>query len=338
MGEHGGAVLVQNPVSPSEYSKNPEDYYSSTSCVNCHSPVPKKENISGADGFFLRPSPCPAEMQWPSYLQTPIRNIETYPWWIHQNYLFTRMQKETPPVLPKKLDLGLTLFMKNGVTVPLSNDLELRTRENSSISFKPIPSGQGQDFSLLLENQTLFQTENISAHLPRWYDFIIPTNLIQTLAIRDGHPIVTAAVGALNLFRSRSNPLFSEFDILDQVLPQLPVAFHTKTGKTVNLKEFQALDVTEARKYHRIEVLFEAARSGRIPGRLRLDDLYHLVRDFQESSQKAKENGVPPADFSKLAALISSVRLTVGLTPDEVNHPGVYMKFKDMGDLNNVQL
>ena len=340
MGGPGGTAVKTQ--AGSDYSKRPEEYYSSTSCVNCHNPVPKNDcdpcHTGSPEPFQLRPSPCPAEMQWPSHLQTPIRNIERYPWWIHQNFLFTRMQKDAAPVVPRKLDLGLTLFMKSGATVPLSNGLELKAHEGASISFKPIPSGSGQDFSLLLENQTLFETKNVSAHLSRWYDFVIPTNLIQTLSIRDGHPIVTAAVGALNLFRSRSNPLFSEFDILDKVLPQLPVAYETKTGKTVTWKEFQDLKTTEARKYHRIEVLFEAARSGRIPGRLRLEDLYHLVRDFQESSRLAKENNVPPADFSKLSALISSISLTVALTPDEVVSPLLFMKFKDADGANAVQL
>jgi hypothetical protein len=340
MGGQGGAAVKPTQY-VSDFQQNPQDYYSSTSCVNCHSSPPETTCIqchkTTPETYLPRPSPCSAEFRWPKYLETPIRDIDRYPWWIHQNFLTTQMKKEDFPVTPKKLDLGVVVLLKEDAKVPLP-DIELRTQKNALISFKPILSGEAQDFNFLLENQTLFSTQNVSAHQRAWYDPLIPQTLIQTLSVRDGHPLLTAAVGVLNLFRSRSNPLNTEFDLIDNLLPNLPVAYQEKTGETRTWAEFGALSKEEKRKYHRIEIFYEAARSARLPERIRLHDLYHLIRDLQEASRKAKENGAQPSDFSKLSALISSIQLKIGMIPEQILDPNVYIKFRDAPGANDIQL
>lgn len=231
--------------------------------------------------------------------------------------------------------MGVEIYLKPDSRVEFS-DKALETRQGSIIFFKPVLGGQGQDLYVLLENQKLLQIQNVSGHVSNWWDVLLPQSLIHTVEVKDGHPTLTMAIGPLNLLRSKQNPSYTEIDLTDKVLPLLPVVYSKETGKTLNKEEFDALSVDEKRKYQRLELLYETVQAGRLPERLRFEDLYHLALNLQQASKIAQKLGATPADLSKVNSLISMIKLNLSLTPEEFSSPNLYMRFRDVPDANQL--
>lgn len=330
MGGPGGASPKVNPshfFSPGDLRRE-EDFYQSNTCVNCHADVPKNPcNSCHTTQFFAsatllpKPSPCDAEFRWPDFLQTPIPRIRDYPWWVEQNFLSTQLQKPGTPIHPQKIDFGIEIFLKPEQSFKVSDYL-FETREDAKIVFAPHLAGQGENLSILLENQSLLELKNIRVTPNAWYGGLLPSNWLQEVIIQEGHPILRAAIGALNLFRNKDNPAYSDVNLQEFIWPTLPIAYDTQSAQVFTGKDYESLKNNSSSTIQRIATTYEIYESQRLPQQIKLSEILQLIADLAKVSKLKKDKG-PSALDQAVASLV--VRLES--IPDEIKYPNFYARF-----------
>lgn len=338
MGGPGGAgpnlSLVHSRIGSRE---NAEDFYKASSCVNCHESIPSNPCNSchsnkpfSSTSFLLRPSPCNAEMRWPEYLQEGIPGISQHPWWIKQNYLAAQIQKEANPINSQKINFGIEIFLKAKESFQ-AGDYRLETQEGSKISLHPHLAGKGENLSILLEDQSLLELQNISVRPINWYAALLPNNWLQEIGIKEGRLFLRAAIGALNLFRNTQNPSYSDIDLQDFILPTLPLAYDEKTGEIFNAHDYKSLPESQQQTLHKIEIFDEIDENGQIPALLKLSDLFHLIQQLGKIAEIKKLD--PKAEkTSPLKEILTSLHFNFEALPDEIRYPGFYAKFESSSE------
>ncbi|MBL7684693.1 MAG: hypothetical protein JNK65_01495, partial [Deltaproteobacteria bacterium] len=308
-----------------------QDYYLTSSCVNCHNPpTHSKSNPiliqEDTKGICLpKPSPCPAEIRWPEHLQSPIKEIKKYPWWIYQNYLSTQMQEKQLALTPKAIESSIVVYLNPGQEISFDG-YKVKTQQGSLVFFNPEFAGQGQNFNLILEGKKLIESQSVSGHSDNAFDALLPKSYIQTIEMKDGHPLLNLAVGPLNLLRSKNNPSYIEYDLMDKITPLLPVAFHLITHETLKLDEYEKLSSNEKKNYQRFTVLYSIAVNKKFPEKIRAEDLFQLYQEFQKPESSSSEKKVAQKN-PLLDHLVQSLFINIKVLPDKWINENLYIKF-----------
>ncbi len=350
----------------------PPDHYSPKSCANCHGGNTRDATSNSGIEFFAAnpdnlaflpsPSDCSAEIFWPESLKTYRDFVQQNPYLRSQNYIQTLLasRQDMFPLEITDSSLGVFLGMKSGSALPeIPRVPSLQVDHDSSVCTGPLAPGlqgpeacqafelewQNGDAQLSLEGLELLSAQDLEVSAKGILGQL-PGAQAKGVTIRQGKLLLSVKVG--NRFWNAALPLafplkgvkitpnpfdpnVYDVDLTPMVLKKLPVAYNPEKRETLSYEAYQA-DPAKG-KWKVLPYFLNIARSGKLPDRLSMNEVYAAVSELRANTDPAKKTE-NPAQQAILEKLLDKLAVSAQLHPRRLVSKNLYVEFSQDVDSN----